>query len=519
LPTSPTLSTHHSAALLAALIAVSGLTRLTLSGLDVINVDEASYMVGASELLRGHLPYSTFGDNKPPLIYVYYAVSQLIFGHGIGAVRVFTALVTMPFTALAVSAFYRHDRRGIVGAALFLLYSASYTASDMLAVNCEPVMMLPLAWALVALRDSDRAVRPEQTFLAGLLIGVGALVKYQAALWVPAVACAVGFAAWERGVSMRRPLVALALGVGLPVTATVMFFGVTGGLGGFVYWNVVHNIEYLQNPTSTSEALGRGLGRVLPFLAVTAPLWYGWFRSSAQAPSRYWDVFVAGLIGASAAAACLGLRFFPHYFVQLYVPLALAAAPWAAAALASPMQLPGLAVAAIAVLTCGGWTTANALTVVTRTAPALNRTAAAVAARVKADPCYGASSLFVWGSAPEFYYHARLRPASQFFFPEYPLVRYYAGNPAATALGARPRRRSPRMRHWIRLMTELATSRPTYILDTAPAGIARWQYFPVRDYPMLHRLLQRQYTTIDTVEGVDIYRRNDCRPATVVDGR
>ncbi|MGC4084884.1 MAG: hypothetical protein QM736_22915 [Vicinamibacterales bacterium] len=27
--------------------------------------------VGASELLRGHLPYASFGDNKPPLIYMY----------------------------------------------------------------------------------------------------------------------------------------------------------------------------------------------------------------------------------------------------------------------------------------------------------------------------------------------------------------------------------------------------------------------------------------------------------------
>ena len=53
-----------------------------------------------------------------------------------------------------------------------------------------------------------------------------------------------------------------------------------------------------------------------------------------------------------------------------------------------------------------------------------------VAALNKVD---GDSSLFVWGSAPEFYYHAGLPLASQFFFPEYPLVRYYAGNPVATA--------------------------------------------------------------------------------------
>jgi len=53
---------------LMAFIGLSVLTRLVVSHVDVINVDEASYMVGAWELLQGRLPYTAFGDNKPPLI-------------------------------------------------------------------------------------------------------------------------------------------------------------------------------------------------------------------------------------------------------------------------------------------------------------------------------------------------------------------------------------------------------------------------------------------------------------------
>ena len=53
-------------------MAVSGLTRLVVARVDVINVDEASYMVGASSLLNGQLPDTAFGDNKPPLIYLYF---------------------------------------------------------------------------------------------------------------------------------------------------------------------------------------------------------------------------------------------------------------------------------------------------------------------------------------------------------------------------------------------------------------------------------------------------------------
>jgi hypothetical protein len=506
-----TLRARRPLALLIAFTAVSAITRLVVSGLDVINVDEASYMVGASELLRGHLPYSAFGDNKPPLIYLYYAGAQLIAGAGIGGVRLITALVTLPLTAFAISSFYRHDRRGIAGAALFLLYSAAYTASDMLAVNCEPVMMLPLAWALVAVRDSDSALRPERAFAAGLLIGIASLVKYQAALWTPAVALAIMFAAAQReSGSSRAPLAALALGVALPVGATVTVFAITGTVEELLYWNVTHNLEYLQNPIGAGEALSRAVSRLGPFLVVTSLLWYGWLRSSALAPSRYWEMLVAGLIGASAAAACLGFRFFPHYFVQLYVPLSLAAAPWVARTVVRPLRATGWAVAAVTLGVVMAWSVSNALRLRAETVPALNNIAAAVASRIQADGCRDRASLFVWGSAPEFYYHARLPLASRFFFPEYPLVRYYAGNPSATANHSRPSRRSRRVRHWTRLMADLRRARPTFIIDTAPAGIARWQHFPLRDYPMLDRFVQRQYTSIGDVSRVRIYRRNDC---------
>lgn len=492
-----------------AFICLSVLTRLVVWQVDVINVDEASYMVGAWELLQGRLPYTAFGDNKPPLIYAYYALAQLLGGHGIEGVRLVTAFVTTPLTAFAVSAFYRHDRRGVIGAVLFLLYSAAYTASDMLAVNCEPVMMLPLAWALVAIRDEGAALRPERVFASGVFVGLAALVKYQAGLWAVPIAFVLWLNTRERRAGLGALAGAMALGLLLPVLATATVFAFAGGLEGFVYWNVTHNFEYLQNPITAAEALSRGAARVVPFLAVTSLLWYGWFRSALAAPSHYWARLVAGLIGASAAAACLGLRFFPHYFIQLYVPLAIAAAPWAAGCVAWPMPWRGRVAAGLTVAMVAGWTTANTARLRGAGSATLNAPAAAVATRIREDVCAD-GSLFVWGSAPEFYYHARLPLASRFFFPEFPLVRYYAGNPSATAQQAPAGRRIRRVRHWSRLMADLARSQPNYIIDTAPAGIARWQHFPMRDYPLLDRLVTRRYTALDTIGGVTVYRRNGC---------
>ena len=51
---------------------------------------------------------------------------------------------------------------------------------------------------------------------------------------------------------------------------------------------------------------------------------------------------------------------------------------------------------------------------------------------------------------------------------------------------------------------------PTFILDTAPAAISMWEYFPLADYPMLHRYVARNYDRIGDVDRIRIYQRRDC---------
>lgn len=499
-------------AVLVGCLALGVLTRLTVASADIINADEASYMVGASQLLSGHLPSAAFGDNTPPLIYLLYAGAQLLLGPGIASVRLLTALLIVPGTAFAVSAFYRHDRRGMTAAALLLLYGAAYTAGDMLAVTGDVVMMLPLAWSLVALARPGRARSAGGVFLAGLLVGVASLVKYEAGLWAAAELVAIAAAGWGAGRRVLRAAVAFLLGLALPALAIVTACAAAGELDGLMSWNVTHNLEYLRHPIGVGAAATRALDSGGPFLLVTSLLWYGWLRSSARGSgtSEYANTLVAATIGASSAAACLGFRFVPHDFIPLYVPLCIGAAPWVARITRWPMRLPGWAAATATLAICTGWTAVNAVRVQALSAQAASQPAAQVAARLEADGCHAGASLFVWGSAPEFYYRAGLPPASQFVVPGYPLVRYVAGAPADTRPRPSSRRRSARVQHWSRLMADLRSSRPTFIVDTSPANIARWKDFPMRDYPLLHRLITREYTHVDTVSGVDIYRRTNC---------
>jgi hypothetical protein len=151
--------------------------------------------------------------------------------------------------------------------------------------------------------------------------------------------------------------------------------------------------------------------------------------------------------------------------------------------------------------------------------PKLNETSIRVANRLRQDPCYANASMFVWGSAPIFYYHAELPLASRFFFPEFPLVPLYAGNRRSTQRHARPLVRDRRGRHWRWLMADLRASEPTYFLDTAPARLKMWEYFPLEDYPQLERFVRRRYEAIDTVDGVEVYRRRGCDVTKLADAQ
>ena len=127
-----------------------------------------------------------------------------------------------------------------------------------------------------------------------------------------------------------------------------------------------------------------------------------------------------------------------------------------------------------------------------------------VAERLKSDECFP-GRLFVWGWAPAFYYEAGLRgarPASRFaVLAAAGLTGYVPGNPDGA------RRREPdepllAPAHWDMLMADLDRTPATYILDTAPAGLYRWNRYPLRDYPRLDRYVAEGYDLVEEVSRV-----------------
>jgi 4-amino-4-deoxy-L-arabinose transferase-like glycosyltransferase len=508
LPTSD--DPRRAPALLVLFVGVSLLTRWLSLAVDVLDMDEAAHAVGSWVLLDGGRLYRDFVDNKPPLLYAYYALAQAPLGRGLLPVHLVTVLVTVPLTALAASAVFRHGRRGLAAGLLHLLFGSAFLAHDMLAANAELILLLPASWAVAALADEERGGRTRNARLAGVLLGVATLVKQQAVFWLPALA--VGAVAGRR----RAPwaLVALAGGFLLPVALTVLGFSASGTAWDLFYWTVLRNVAYVENPISAREALERGARTLLPWLLASAPLLWAWWWSRPLLEPRLRRL-LGLLIGLALLPAFAGLRFFPHYLVPCGFALAVAAAPAAERWLARPLAGPGrlfaastLAIVVVfqalnAALYLGGWA------VYRENDPVYRKTAA----RLARDPCFPKSRLFVWGWAPAFDYFAGLagtRPATRFTaMAQSGLTGYVAGN-----LGS-VRRRLPGEAdllpaHWDWLMEDLERSRATYILDTAPAGILRWDRYPIADYPRLHGYLRERYALLDSVDGVAVFRRLGC---------
>jgi hypothetical protein len=498
-------------AALAAFVLAALVTRWLSLAVDVLDSDEAAHVVGSWVWMDGGRLYTDFIDNKPPLLYAYYALAQLLLGKGLFSVHLFTAVVTVPLTALAASAFFGHDRRGLVASVLSLLYGSSFLAHDMLAVNAELVLLLPAAWAVALVADERRASRPASLLWAGILLGVATLVKTTVAFWLAAVGWSV-LRSSQTGASRWARVLALGAGFSLPILLAWAAFAATGGAHDMLYWLVWRSAAYAASPVAAGEAAERAASYLVPWLLATAPLWWAWARSRALLePHR--RRLVDGLVVTSLASAFAGFRFYPHYFIPAGFALAVGAAPAVTGWFDRPREraarafLAATLVVVIVFQVANAWLYLGGSGVYRETDP-LYREAVERLAR---DACFPGSRIFVWGWAPGFYYEAGLRgvrPASRFVvMAQSGLTRYVSGRQRRTPGGSGA---VPAPGHWDLLMGDLDRNQATYVLDTAPAGIYRWDRYPVEEYPRLDLYLAEHYEPLASVREVRVFRRRGC---------
>jgi 4-amino-4-deoxy-L-arabinose transferase-like glycosyltransferase len=474
--------------------------------------DEATYCVVAREMLHGQVLYRDVVDHKPPLIYLTYAATQYLGGpqHGMLLLHLLTigfvwaTALLLGRIALRASHWFDDEEAPFVAALLFIVFTTTLLDFDALAANCELYMLLPLTGSvLLYLRGFARA-RTAELFGAGVLVGVAALYKYQAAVHLPLYVCHLAIVHRRRAVRLLQSWAAVGLGLAVPLGASLWAVKRAGALDAALFW-FSFNAAYIRQGFRLSELGARVAGRVSYGVIPALFIWVlgvravvlGWRRRGEDPVG----LFMVGWCAMSALAVTAGGRFFGHYFHQVTAPLAVLAAPEAARVWRSrrAFGLAALGLPAAVFLLMGLFRTPAAKAVGVGT-PDYQ----AIAGFVRAHSA-PTDRLVVWGNLPVLYFEADRPLGSRFVFSNYltglsPATRTQS-DPSADASA------NVVAESWEMFVADLNSRLPELFVDTSPGNLGAYGKFPLARFPRLQAIVDRNYSPIGEVGGTRIFVR------------
>lgn len=200
--------------------------------------DEGIYQTIGLAMAKGRPLYESIWDNKPPLLYMIYA----LFSGDQFWVRL-ASLVVMLFTIVV---FHRFSRRLFVNiqtvntvTVLFaILFAMPFLEGNI--ANSENFMVFPIILSLYLV------VSNKQFFLAGFLLGIAFLLKIVAVFDLGAALCFL-FVVWvlkDKKEWFIKSFV-LSLGFTSPVALTFLYFFLNGSLSDFITAVFSQNVTYV----------------------------------------------------------------------------------------------------------------------------------------------------------------------------------------------------------------------------------------------------------------------------------
>jgi 4-amino-4-deoxy-L-arabinose transferase-like glycosyltransferase len=470
--------------------------------------DEGAYATVAAGMLHEKVPYRDLFDNKPPLVYGWYALSFLTLGQDDAAPRLFAAAL-LSLTVLSVFAYTRmilprpaaYIAAGLFGASTGLPFISLHA-------NTEAFLLLPLVTSLLAFTMGMRKDRLIWFFVAGLLSGLAVVTK-QVAFWnLAALAAAAVWCQWSagrRGWRIWTPSVYVVSGGVAVVGAVGLIFATLGAWDDFVYANISYNYRYVAFVASDEKVfvLRRSLLSLLFIFVLTAPLAVGALLGlstvlrrrglSWQGPLALWTL-------ASALGVATGGRFYPHYFLGLMPALAVLTAivvyRYRATRHGRRIGFPFAAIAgglaAVSLTTCGLLYFAPGATTRFFSAQAYDekrwaQQTPALAAEIAQRTAPG-DTIFNYGREGQIYFYADRLPAAPFFYDW--AYRYHETTLRQT-------------------IDDLRRAPPTYIVDTVQPPLFKESHRT----PEFDSFLRERYELVSHEYFADIYELRD-RPSS-----
>lgn len=141
---------------------------------EVIDMDEATFILMATHVLDGHLPYVEFFDFKPPMMFLLIAGAMGAFGESLLVMRLFGAFCLWTSCIVVFSIATHHASRTPAALAVSLLIavqSVSYGQYTSYELPASAALMGAL-WFFVVLRRSSLSFAA-----AGLLMSLATLTR------------------------------------------------------------------------------------------------------------------------------------------------------------------------------------------------------------------------------------------------------------------------------------------------------------------------------------------------------
>lgn len=214
--------------------------------------DEGIYQVLGKAINQGRVLYSEIWDNKPPLLYITYA----LFNSDQFAVRFASLLSGIVATILLFflsQKLFKNLHASIVTTILFtLLFATPYVEGNI--ANAENFMLLPVIAAafLLFTLSTKQNVKYSSFFIAGLFLGVAFLFKIVALFDFAAFFLFLLFVYLPEKLSITKlkklPLQTLGLvicGFLTPLVITVLWFASQNALTDFIRATFFGNIGYV----------------------------------------------------------------------------------------------------------------------------------------------------------------------------------------------------------------------------------------------------------------------------------
>lgn len=462
--------------------------------------DEGVYATVAQGLLHGQVPYRDLFDNKPPLVYGWYAISFSLFGESVVAPRLVAAI----FLSLTAVALYHQARlvlpKRAASIAAFLFAISTGLPWVALHANTEAYMLLPLVSSLMFFTFGMKDGRLRWFFISGLLAGLAIMTK-QVAMW-NLLALAMVSLVWHRRTAENAwraiaPSFWMFSGALISLAAVALPFALTGALDDFLYANLSYNWVYVGFLSYAQRLANLGYG-MLFFCAVAAPFVAGalaglviMWRKRASVTDY---VLILWAI-ASAIGVASGGRFFPHYFLQLMPSLAV---------LTGVLVYDRFVNGSDRVLSRPAWMLALTLIIVS-----VGTTTVLYVAPRRAEETVVSSVFYQkeWeDSSRELGEYIKLRTAPDdtiFNYGRESQLYFYADRSPAV----------PYFYDWVLqfdavlindVVTSLDESRPAYIVDSAQAPL--FDDWNAAHPPVFEDFLDENYDYVGRIEFADVYR-------------